>query len=61
MIERTLAKEMLALVSQVPVITLLGLRHSGKTTLVRELFLEYNYANLEDPKTSEIGSSRSWS
>ena len=54
MIDRTLTKGMLALVSQVPVITLLGPRQSGKTTLVRNLFPDYNYANLEDPKTREL-------
>ncbi|MEE3392887.1 MAG: ATP-binding protein [Lachnospiraceae bacterium] len=54
MIERTLAKEMLELITQVPVITLLGPRQSGKTTLVRSLFPEYNYVNLEDPKTREL-------
>jgi len=34
-----------------PVVTLLGPRQSGKTTLVRALFPDYVYINLENPQT----------
>jgi len=36
---------------QFPVVTLLGPRQSGKTTLVRALFPDYIYVNLENPQT----------
>jgi predicted AAA+ superfamily ATPase len=36
---------------QFPVITLTGCRQSGKTTLLRNLFPHYPYANLEHPET----------
>ena len=37
-----------------PVITLLGPRQAGKTTLARQCFPDYNYVNLEDPPTREL-------
>ena len=37
-----------------PVITLLGPRQSGKTTLVRKCFPNYAYVNLEDRQSREI-------
>jgi len=36
--------------SQYPVVTVLGPRQSGKTTLVRNTFPDYHYCNLEDPE-----------
>ncbi len=36
---------------QFPVLTLLGPRKSGKTTLVRFLFPDHHYINLENPQT----------
>lgn len=48
MIERTLGKKILSMVDVFPVITLTGPRQSGKTTLVRSLFSEYEYINLEN-------------
>lgn len=47
--ERSLALELQSLAEDYPVITLLGPRQSGKTTLVRQLFQNKPYANLEDP------------
>lgn len=49
MFKRILGDKLLESAGQYPVVTLLGPRQSGKTTLVRELFPGYAYANLEDP------------
>lgn len=48
MIKRRLAKQLLKLAKQYPVISLTGPRQSGKTTLVRNLFPKYRYVTLED-------------
>lgn len=40
-----------------PVITLLGPRQAGKTTLARECFPEYDYVNLEDPPIRELAAN----
>ncbi len=48
MINRKLAKQILKLAKQYPVISLTGPRQSGKTTLVRNLFPKYQYVTLED-------------
>ena len=37
-----------------PVITLLGPRQAGKTTLARQCFPGYSYVNLEDPAEREL-------
>lgn len=44
-----MTNQLLELVKQVPVVTIIGPRQSGKTTLVKNTFPEYNYVNLEDP------------
>ncbi|NLZ76539.1 MAG: AAA family ATPase, partial [Spirochaetales bacterium] len=49
MIHRNISNKLLELVNQVPVVTIIGPRQSGKTTLVKHCFPEYNYVNLEDP------------
>jgi len=51
MIVRELSKELLEASSEYPVVTVLGPRQSGKTTLVRMCFPEKPYASLEDPDT----------
>lgn len=51
MIERVLQKVLLKRSKEYPVVTLTGPRQSGKTTLVRELFEGYAYANLEDTES----------
>lgn len=48
MIERILGNTILSMADVFPVITLTGPRQSGKTTLVRSLFSEYEYTNLEN-------------
>ncbi len=51
MIERTVAKHILEMSGKFPVVTVTGPRQSGKTTLVKSLFKEYKYYNLENPET----------
>ena len=46
-IPRVLEKKLLRLRKQFPVIALLGPRQSGKTTLAKECFPDYDYVNLE--------------
>ena len=48
-ISRDISENLLKVAEQVPAITMIGPRRSGKTTLGKEIFPEYNYANLEDP------------
>jgi uncharacterized protein len=51
MVERELAKTILSVKDKLPVSVITGPRQSGKTTLVKALFPEYNYVNLEFPDT----------
>lgn len=50
MINRILSTKLKEMAGFYPVVTLLGPRQSGKTTLVRAVFPSFNYANLEDPE-----------
>lgn len=54
MIKRVQSDTILKSAGQVPVVTLLGPRQAGKTTLVKELFPEYTYVNLEDMVAREL-------
>ncbi len=56
MIHREIASVVLKRASEFPVLTLIGPRQSGKTTLVRECFPEYTYVNLEDPETMDLAN-----
>ena len=49
MIKRELAGELLALIGDYPVVTVLGPRQAGKTTLVRHYLPDHRYVNLELP------------
>jgi predicted AAA+ superfamily ATPase len=49
MISRDLSQELLQQLKEYPVVTLLGPRQAGKTTLARELLKDYAYVNLETP------------
>ncbi len=49
MISRIISDKIQHLASKFPVISITGPRQSGKTTLVRQLFPDYLYINLEDP------------
>ena len=48
MFKRSIEPELLELAKGYPVVTVLGPRQSGKTTLVRQVFKEKKYANLEE-------------
>lgn len=48
-IKRELAAELKTLATQYPVVTVIGPRQSGKTTLTQECFPDYTYCSLEDP------------
>lgn len=50
-IKRTLAQEILKQTKHYPVVMLTGARQSGKTTLLQNLFPQYEYLTLEDPDT----------
>jgi predicted AAA+ superfamily ATPase len=49
MLKRALTKKLKDAVKQYPVVTLTGPRQSGKTTLVKMTFPNYDYRSLEDP------------
>ena len=59
MIPRTISSALLKKSKGYPVISVTGPRQSGKTTLVRNLFPEYLYCNLELPDTREYASTDS--
>src|SRR5690606_8567974 len=42
---------------QYPVVTVMGPRQSGKTTLVKSSFPDYSYCNLEDPETRSLAQT----
>jgi predicted AAA+ superfamily ATPase len=56
-IERTLSRKLSSLAKEFPVVTMTGPRQSGKTTLVKALFPEHDYVNLEDPDDREFALS----
>ena len=41
---------------QYPVVTIFGPRQSGKTTVVRDVFPEYEYVNLEDRESRDLAA-----
>ena len=57
MIERVISDVIRKSATQVPVVTVMGPRQAGKTTLVRNLFPEYTYVNLEDKATRELAEN----
>ena len=57
LIERAISEKIRVSAMQVPVVTVLGPRQAGKTTLVRALFPEYTYVNLEDRATRELAEN----
>jgi hypothetical protein len=50
MISRRLEGRLTKALEQYPVVSVLGPRQSGKTTLVRHYLPDFSYANLEDPE-----------
>ncbi|MCF0238533.1 MAG: ATP-binding protein, partial [Sphaerochaetaceae bacterium] len=57
MIYREISSNIKKSASQVPVVTVLGPRQAGKTTLVKEIFPNYTYVNLEDRATRELAET----
>lgn len=51
MIQRFIEPQLRRLTAQFPVITIIGPRQSGKTTLAQHHFKEYDYVNLEEPES----------
>lgn len=49
MIPRLLQNELLVQLKEYPIVTVLGPRQAGKTTLVRSALPDYTYVSLEDP------------
>lgn len=49
MYSRTIAPRLTKSLKDYPILTLLGPRQSGKTTLIRHVFPEFEYKSLEDP------------
>lgn len=49
MIKRAITAELHTLVNEYPVVTILGPRQSGKTTLAKEFLPGYDYSSLESP------------
>ncbi len=57
MIDRILSSTLREASAKLPVITITGPRQSGKTTLVRAVFTEHTYTNLEYPDTREYAET----
>ena len=57
MIDRTLQTALERLVTKYPVITLTGPRQSGKSTLLRHSFPDYQYVSLEDLDMREFAAN----
>lgn len=57
MISRDLGPVLLRAADEYPVVTLTGPRQSGKTTLVRHLFPDHGYCNLEHPEVRSLAES----
>jgi len=53
-ISRNLTPQLLKAASKYPVVTVTGPRQAGKTTLVREVFPDHGYANLENPEIRRL-------
>ncbi len=49
LLPRILSEKIRLLATKFPIVSVTGPRQSGKTTLVRQLFPEYTYCNLENP------------
>jgi len=56
MLKREIQKELLTLLTEYPVVTILGPRQSGKTTLAKETLEGYIYSNLEVPEERQLAT-----
>lgn len=57
MVPRKITAKMRELAEQFPVISLTGARQTGKTTLLREVFSDYTYVSLENPKLRALAQA----
>lgn len=56
-IKREIESELKRCADYFPVVTILGSRQSGKTTLARTFFSSYQYVNLEDPEIFDFAQN----
>lgn len=56
MIERTIRTKILDIATKYPIVTLTGPRQSGKSTLLKNTFPDYNYVSLEDTDMREFAA-----
>jgi predicted AAA+ superfamily ATPase len=56
MIPRHLQPELQTQLNEYPIVTILGPRQSGKTTLVKAVLPDYQYVNLENPETRQFAT-----
>lgn len=56
-VKRLIDSELKRCVDYFPVVTILGPRQSGKTTLAKSFFSDYSYINLEDPEYYELAKN----
>lgn len=54
MFKRTLSGKLSALAKKFPVVSIMGPRQSGKTTLSKKVFENYDYVSLEEPNEREF-------
>lgn len=57
MIKREIASMIRQRAGEFPVLTIIGPRQSGKTTLAKACFPRHAYVNLEDPETRELAEN----
>lgn len=57
MISRIITDELLKLTAEYPVVTILGPRQAGKTTLAKMSLAGYHYSNLEAPDVRELAQN----
>jgi len=56
-IQRQIKSELVFLVKEYPIITILGPRQAGKTTFAQNALPDYHYSNLEDPEIRAFAES----
>jgi len=54
MIQRAMMPELMSLLAEYPVVTILGPRQAGKTTLAQKGLKDFAYSNLESPDVREL-------
>ena len=57
MIKREIANRIKYLIKKFPVVSITGPRQSGKTTLSKNIFPDYNYVSLEDIDVREFAKN----